>query len=213
MDLTIQELIECYRSDELSKYRKLSYGVRVRHDRLLLRIVKEHGARKLSGIKYRDLCRWHASWSTGNKIAMAQALSGRFRVALGFGFTMLDDQQCYRILRLLEKFKLKSPIPSAQRLGVTQANAIRHWANHIGWHSIALAQAFQFELRLSQRECIGEWIPEAEPANSIIHWRGKKWIDGLSWGGIDDNLILHRAAHKRRRPYKVDPKTCSNGDG
>jgi hypothetical protein len=39
----------------------------------------------------------------------------------------------------------------------------------MGWHSIALAQAIQFDCALRQKDVIGEWVPESEPGEPKLY--------------------------------------------
>lgn len=80
-----------------------------------------------------------------------------------------------------------------ERLTTEHVDAIREAAHERGWHSLALAQVLQFDLKLKQMEVIGEWVPEDSPGeDSDIRFNGKKWIRGLRWEEIDSNLVLRR---------------------
>jgi hypothetical protein len=93
----------------------------------------------------------------------------------------------------------RSRQPRNEVLSAEQADAIRAHAHEIGWHSIALAQAFQFELLLRQKDVIGEWVPMSEPGVALETWKGQKWLRGLIWSEIDDNLVLRHVTSKRHR--------------
>src|SRR4051794_21715738 len=80
--------------------------------------------------------------------------------------------------------------------------------NHFGWYSIALAQALQFELMLSQKDVIGEWVPVGEPGESDVVHDGQKWLRGLRWSNIDNKLILWHAAGSSERRIEVDLRTA-----
>jgi hypothetical protein len=71
---------------------------------------------------------------------------------------------------------------------------------------MALAQALQFELMLGQRDVIGEWVPLSEPDSSDVVIPKGKWINGLRWEEIDQNLILHHTSGKRRKKIHADLK-------
>ena len=81
MTNTLSELIESYRTDRQSSFLKLSHGVRVRHERLLSQITREHGACSLKKIRSRDLLAWHEGWLGNGKIAKAQLLAFNTQVA------------------------------------------------------------------------------------------------------------------------------------
>jgi len=150
MGRTLKELIEVYRSDPDSPFRNLQFQVRVKQDRSLARIGREQGHHQLGSIKTRTLLAWHKAWASGGKIAVASDLMARLRAMFKFGFTMLDDQECYRLLELLKETRFRSLGPRLVPLTVEHVRSIRTLAReHFGWYSIALAQALQFELLLS----------------------------------------------------------------
>jgi hypothetical protein len=108
---TVGELIEGYRSDPQSSLRKLSHGVRVKHERLLARITREHGHRTLKGIRARDLVAWHDGWLGKGKIAAAHSLMSRLRVVLRFGATILEDKESRRLAERLGEMRFERPVP------------------------------------------------------------------------------------------------------
>jgi len=73
----------------------------------------------------------------------------------------------------------------------------------MGHHSIALAQAFQFELMLRQKDVIGEYIPLSEPGTSEVIKVDKKWMRGLRWSEIDESLTIHHVTSKKSKPLKA----------
>jgi hypothetical protein len=157
MAYTLKQLIELYRSDPDSPFRNLSYQVRVKQDRTLKRIIGEHGNHLIRSIKGRTLLAWHKAWAKGGKIAMANELMARLRALFKFGYTMLEDRECHRLLDILKETRFRSLGPRMVQLTAEHVRAIRAAAHeHFGWHSIALAQALQFELLLSQKDVIGE---------------------------------------------------------
>jgi hypothetical protein len=209
MAYTLKQLIELYRSDPDSPFRNLGYQVRVKQDRTLKRIIGEHGNHQIRSIKARTLLAWHKAWAKGGKIAMANELMARLRALFRFGFTVLEDTECYRLLKILKEARFRSLGPRLVELTAEHVRAIRATAReHFGWDSIALAQALQFELLLSQKDVIGEWVPIDEPGDSNVVWRGQKWVRGLRWSNIDMNLILRHAAGSGGRPIEVDLRTA-----
>jgi site-specific recombinase XerD len=77
-------------------------------------------------------------------------------------------------------------------------------AHEFAWHSIALAQALQFELMLRQKDVIGEWVPVAEPGDSGVEDAGQKWLRGLRWDEIDQNMVLRHVTSKRQKEIEID---------
>jgi hypothetical protein len=89
-----------------------------------------------------------------------------------------------------------------------QVAAIRSMAHEYGYLSIALTQAMQFELGLSQKDIIGEWVPVDEPGESTIVWHGKKWRRGIVWSNIDSDLMLRHFVGHDQRQIVLDLKTA-----
>jgi hypothetical protein len=147
------------------------------------------------------LVSWHREWQGDDKIAIAHALISRLRDAFRFGAIFLEDAECIRLLAALKEMRFEKPGP---RLNATMspehAIAIREAAHCRGWPFLALAQALQFELGLNSQDVIGEWVPISEPGKSdVVLTRRGKWISGLRWTDVDEQLVLRRAFGKRRR--------------
>jgi|tagenome__1003787_1003787.scaffolds.fasta_scaffold20975696_3 hypothetical protein len=209
MNYTLKQLIDCYRSDQDSNFPKLHYQVRMKHERLLARLNREHGSQQLQNVRVRTLTAWYRSWIADGKIAMARSLIDRLRELFRFGATMLEDRDCGRLFEALSELRLESSALRSVQMTAEHARAIRATAReHFGWNSIALAQALQFELLLSQKDVIGEWLPVGEVGKSELVWRKQKWLRGLRWSDIDENLILRHSVGSSRRPIKVDLRTA-----
>lgn len=204
---TLRSLINEYQTDKDSNYHKLRYGTRKNTDHLLRRLAADHGAESLSDIKARVLIAWHKVWShEGKKPSMGHAFIARLRTLFSFGATILEDGDCERLSSVLSKMRFSSSGPRTERMTAEQCIAIRRYAHFIAYPSIALAQAIQFELMLRQKDCIGEWVPIAEPGVSDLTYRGKKWLHGLRWQEIDENMILRHVTSKRGKIIEVDLK-------
>ena len=201
---TLGRLIRNYQTDQNSTYWKLRYHVRIAHDGMLRRIEARHGNHPLGTITGAVLLGWHAEWSAGGKIANGHAFISQLRTVFGFGATLLDDAECERLCSILHKMRFQMSRPRTERMLAEQAIAIRLRAHDKGWPSIALAQAFQFELMLRQKDVIGEWIPIDEPGESDVTHKGFKWLRGIRWDEIDEHLILRHTTSKRGKPIEVD---------
>lgn len=195
---TLGSLLRCYQTDPDSRYHKKRYAVRRNHDSIYKRIDEKHGEETLgardginSGINARWLLAKHKEWSgDGEKVAMGHTFIGRLRDLFSFGATILEDPECERLCNVLHRMRFQMGGARTERLTADHAEAIRAKAHDIGFHSIALAQALQFDLMLRQKDVIGEWVPMSEPGISDIVRRKMKWLRGLRWEEIDENLIL-----------------------
>jgi len=209
MGYTLKDIIALYRTDADSPFQRLGYQARVKQDRMLERINEKYGHLQLRGVKSKTLLAWYKDWSSGGRIAAGHALIGRLRTLFRFGFTILDDEECLRLLDFLSESRFRTQGPRLVQLTADHVNAIRSEAReHFGWYSIALAQALQFELRLGQKDVIGEWVPIGEPGESGFISQGKKWVRGLCWSHIDRNLVLRHTTGSAGKPIEADLRTA-----
>ena len=211
MRRTLKQLIVCYETDPNSSFLKLQYQVRVKHGRLLSRLTEQHGKLQLRDIRFRNLTVWYNAWVSDGKIAMARSMIDRLRELFRFGALLLEDRECARLFAAVGELRLENSPARTVQMTAEHANAIRKTAReHFGWYSIALAQAFQFELLLGQKDVIGEWVPFAEPGESDVTLteRKQKWLRGLRWSDIDNNLILRHAVGSSGRTIVVDLRTA-----
>jgi hypothetical protein len=87
-----------------------------------------------------------------------------------------------------------------------QVAAVRSEAHARGFHTMALAQALQFECTLRQKDVIGEWVPQGEKGTSEVLRDQDKWLRGLRWSEIDQNMILTHVTSKRNNEVVIDLK-------
>jgi len=205
-DATVRTLVACYQTDPDSRYHKLRYQVRVNTDGNLKRIVLRHGHETLADIKARVLLVWHDEWSDGGtKLSMGHALIAHLRSLFSFGATILEDPDCERLCGVMHKMRFPNAKPRVERLTAEQVVAFRKSAReHFGWDSMALAQALQFDLMLRQKDVIGEWIPITEPGLSDVTHKKEKWVRGLRWSEINENMILTHNTSKREKDLVVN---------
>ena len=215
-DGTIRGLSRAYQTDPDSAYHTKRYRTKLNYSDVLRRIEQETwtaddgvrviGEERLEDIKARTLLRWHEQWSAGGKIAMGHGLMGMLRIIFGFGATILENEECDRLCGVMHKMRFKMPKHRTERMTAEQAIAIRSMARRMGLPSIALAQALQFEVMLRQKDVIGEWVPLNEPGVSDVTYRDQKWLWGIRWSEIDDNLILRHVTSKKQKPIEFDLK-------
>jgi hypothetical protein len=206
-DGTLLSLVRCYRADSRSGYSKLTYNARLNYDAQIDRLVDEVGASKpLAELDAAKIQQFHDDWTKGQrKLAMGHALVGKLRLLFGFGMLHLNDPECTRLSTILHKLRFSTGRKPRQRLTAEHVVRIRAEAHRMRRPSIALAQALQFELGLLQKDVIGEWVPIAEKGTSEITWNGQKWLRGLRWSEIDDDLILRRSSSNEAIDLKQLP--------
>jgi hypothetical protein len=203
----LRSLINAYQTDKDSPYQKNRYHVRQNRDSMLRRIAKRHGHEALSDIKARLLMAWHKDWSMdGQRLATGSSFIGQLRALFSFGATLLEDPDCERLCGVMHKMRFAGTKPRAVSVTAEFANAIRERARLRGWPSIALAQAIQFECTLRQKDVIGEMVPISEPGISAITKGKEKWLRGIVWQEIDENLILKHVTSKKQKEMTADLK-------
>lgn len=222
-DLTITGLIEAYKTDPISPYHKLRHRTRVNVDGVLRRIKTREiiaGCLRLGDVRLCDLkavsfLKLHVLWSSdGKHLPMAHSMMASVRTVVNFGLLYLENRECERISAVLHRMKIPMGAARDHFLTAEQADAIRAQAHEEGCPSIALAQAIQFEGTFRQKDLVGEFVPMSEPGVSEITrvWKTKKitkiekWLRGLRWNEIDENLILRHITSKKLKPVEVDLK-------
>ncbi len=204
----LASLIHCYRTDGDSPYQKNRFHVRKHRDGMLRRIGQRYGEVKLPDIKARLLIAWHKEWTgDGVKLATGSAYIGQLRALFSFGATLLENPDCERLCGVMHKMRFQGTKARGVSVTAEYAEMVRTTAHtNFGWHMIALGQAFQFECTLRQKDVIGEWVPISEPGVSAIHDGDNKWLRGIVWTEIDENLILRHLTSKKQKMIEVDLK-------
>lgn len=204
--LTLNGLIAAYQTNKASTFHKIRYHSRINQVRILARLSAAYGSFQLKQIRASTLQIWYDGWCEGGKIATAHSFMALLRTMFGFGLLMLEEQECERLCITMNKLRFQQGQPRSVWLTAKHVVAIRDKAHYMGWDSIALAQAFQFELMLRQKDVIGEWVPDTEPGETEVHWQGQKWLRGLRWSEIDDNWVLRHITSKKQKAIEVDLK-------
>ncbi|MHC2315184.1 hypothetical protein ACVIHC_002230 [Bradyrhizobium diazoefficiens] len=187
---TIGDLARLYRTDERSPYRGLRFGTRNNADNFIDRIVADFGDKRLADLNADIIWKMYESWADGGKLATGHAFVTKLRGLLSFGTVTLDDAGCQRLSIIMNRMRFPTPPAREERLTKEHAIAIRAEAHAKGKASIALAQAIQFEFGLGQKDAIGEYVPPTEPGTSDIIVNGMKWLHGIRWENVDDDLVL-----------------------
>jgi len=211
-DLDVAGLVNVYRNDPRSPYHQLRHRTRENYNSLLRRIIKDCGEMKLADLSREEFERLYEMWKDGSKVAMAHALITMLRSLISFGAAPIEDAECLRLSIILHKMKFEAGQPRiGERLTEAHAIAIRAEAHKLGFPSIALAQAFQFDCKMEQKDAIGEWAPLAEQGPPSAVTDGKmKWFRGLVWSEIDENFKLkHVSSANEDVVIERDLKTCS----
>jgi hypothetical protein len=196
---TVRDLIDRYRTDERSPYQKLRYRSKENYGSLIKRIAEDCGDHKLADLKTADIQGFYEVWKEdGKKIPMAHGLATILRALINFGAATLQNSECERLSVVLHNMRFKVQKRQAAPLTAEHVNAIIHEAHRMNYRSIALAQAFQFDCKLRQKDVIGEWVPIGESGTSDVRSEDNKWkwLRGLHWSEIDKDLVLRHPTSK-----------------
>lgn len=201
--MRIADLIISYRTDPASAYGKLRYRTRQHYDSLCSRIDADLGAKEIGDIRTRDIILTHQAWMLRGT-AISHALIGMLRTICNYGNVILENDDCMRLSSRLSAMRFAMGKPRQSHLTAEWAEAIRVKARQWGLYSIAQAQAFQFDCTFRQRDVIGEYIPITEPGDSDTFDDGFKWLRGIRWEEIDDQLILRHTTSKRQKDVEIN---------
>ena len=196
---SLTELIEVYREHRHSPYLKLRHRTRQVYNSRLRIIGRDHGNELVSDIKGTDLIDWYQTW-VGPRVQLPRAyyLVAMLRSLFAFGHGILEDAECARLSAVLGKQRyLGGTGEREERLTAEQVTTLRAMAHRAERPSIALAQAFQFELALRQKDVVGEWAPVREPGTSDIVYGQSKWLYGIRWSEIDQSMTIRHYTSKK----------------
>jgi len=163
---------------------------------------RELGHEPILNFRGRTFPHLYDAWST-DSLSVAHAKIKMLRILFNFGATILEDPECTRVAALLSGLRFKMPKPRIEHMTAEQAIAIHAQAHEFERPSIAVAQAFQFELMFRQKDTLGEWVPVSEPGMSDVIDDGMKWLRGVRWEEIDQNLTLVHVTSKRQKLITV----------
>ncbi len=203
-DGTLASLVDGYLTDPVSPFHATRHCTKISYRTLCRRLVTDHGTARISDLKYRTLLEWKNAWGAAGQVPMTHALFAMLRITIRFGATILEEAECERAASVLHGMRVPVAKPRRETITLPQMLAICDRATAIGRTSIAFAQKIQFAATLRQKDVIGEWVPMSEPGESDIANDNKKWIRGIRWEEIDDNLILRHTTSKKQKEIIVD---------
>lgn len=193
--LTIDALVTSYQTHRESPFRDVKYSTRRFYESLCRQLVRDVGSSQLADIDESSIREMYSDWTEGGtkRLPLAMSLARMMRMLFSYGSKVLNDRECERLVGVMSRMTFAKAAPRTEPLTFEYAVGIRKRANEIGRHSIALAQALQFDCPLKQKEVIGEWVPlREEGLSDITNDEGRKWVGGLRWEEIDKDLILRR---------------------
>ena len=156
--ITMDALIRLYVKDKL--YTEKRFRTRKFYDRLIFTIERDLGTENIADIDEARVLRAYEGWSGGGKLSISHALVTMLRTLVGFGAKQLHRKDCRDLKTTLSDLKFPRSKSQPKRLTADHAIAICAVAHQMGHPSIALAQAFQFDCMLPQKDVLGDWVPQ-----------------------------------------------------
>jgi hypothetical protein len=218
-DGTIGSLIEIYQKHKKSPFNTMRYKSQLNYTSYLRTIKAAIGKVRVAHISFDDLTSWQDEFADpgdGGRLMKSRTtnLMSMLKQVIRFGALVLPKSAgCHDVCDIFEKMAEAHLMESTHRqrkeyMTVAQCRLLRLKAHEKGHHSVALEQAFAFELGLRQKDVIGEWVPKSWPGVTDVHWGPRKWLMGIRWEEIDANLILtHRLSKSVRGAANVmDPE-------
>ncbi|TBY40876.1 site-specific integrase [Rhizobium leguminosarum] len=219
-DGTLRSLIRMYQTTKASSYFTVRSNTREMYDFSLAILERECGMRRLDKVTGLDIRGWYEYLKEPAEDTPKQAKQRAeaakqgiilppnperprrayqcmqlLRIVISFG-VVANIQECFRLKMVLESMTFHVPRGRTEQITFEQAEAVCNTAIARGLHSIALAQALQFELTLRQIDVIGRWEKSEDHRDGGILDRGQRWRDGLLWSHLDSNGILKKPTSK-----------------
>ncbi|MBB4580362.1 hypothetical protein GGE45_002692 [Rhizobium aethiopicum] len=210
-DGTLKSLSRLFQTNADSPFQSLKYNSRENITKSLVIIERTVGARQIGKLLGPDFKRWHAQWGEPKEPGKpprpwrAKHAMDTVRQLIAYGVT-LGYEDCFRADTILSKIRFKTPPARTSVMTAEHVAAIRIAAHAEGFPSIALATVLQFELTMRQKDVVGEWEPGASAGDGGITYKDTRWVNGLVWSHIDENMILRKAHTKTGFPVEHDLK-------
>lgn len=211
---TLSSLIKLYRNSEESGYANLKYNIARTYDYYLDLIDGMYGRRRIAALTRKDLFNIHKEFlkphprtvDKSPKLTKAHDAMRMLRRVVAFGIGL--DDHCDRVCRIFETMRFEKPEARRQYLTADHVIAFIKKAIELQFPSMALAQAFQYETALRQKDVIGEWWPDEDhrsQRNRLRKAQGlppimtETWTSGLVWGThVSPNLIMAKPTSKSK---------------
>jgi hypothetical protein len=208
---TVASLTRSYREHPDSTYHTISFATRENYSSLLKRLDNDIGSVLLTALDTEFIRNQYETWAT-HGLTQAHSLITIMRIAATHGAKILNSRACRELKLTLHEMHFPQPKARTVRLTEKHVNDIRAVARDMRLPSIALAQAFQWDAGLNQKMVIGEWVPDEEPGESKVRFilsrngtsRKLKWVRGLRWDSIGDDMILRHKNSYTDKPIEVD---------
>jgi hypothetical protein len=196
-DGTLGSLLKLYQVHKDSGYRALKPSSVHVYTTYLGRLIAAHGDVRLDRMTRLDVKTWHKAWrgSDGNHLGAAKMALAVLKAAIFFGMDA-GFPECERLFGSLANLRLPGPQPRTFAPTAAEIEKARASAHQMGRHGASLGYALQFETTARQWDVIGQWVALSDKRPSEVLRAGQKWVDGMRWSDIDQNMVLRFAPSK-----------------
>lgn len=211
-DGNLDTLIRLYQTDPRSPYQQIRFKTRQHYDsnlRILARVLPDENIRDWDAAKVQRL---YDDWTENGttRIATSHSRISMLRMLAGFGVTSLNSDICAKLSIILNRMRFEMPKVRIETISSDHINLIRSTGHKMRRASISLAQAIQADTTLSQKDVIGEWVPEnSDDGVSLVKSDGWKWMRGIRWEEINNELVLHHRVSRNDELQKFDLKNAA----
>lgn len=208
----VRDLINIYETHPKSTYRTARPGTRKGYNSHIRKINSAIGGKLLADLGADEITDLYDAirWPDGRDnpegrehVSMAHGTLTQLRMMLTFGAVFEVEKarrdqvsECRRLRDILTMLKFENGKGRDEAMTLRQCEDIIAAAE---LPSIALAQAFQFDLRLRQRDAIGEWVKDREPGITDVTRPGYKWLRGLRHEEISSTMLLEHKMSKSNK--------------
>jgi hypothetical protein len=213
-DGSILSLSRHYQTDPASPFHRMKHNTRHKDTYTLQIIEKAFGKRALVALQIGDFYRWYDEAKKPKvpggpeRLRKAYGIIKKLRELFAYG-VMAEHAECKRLFEILEHARFVQPARRRIAMELEHVEALIPKAIEMGRLSLALGTAMQFETALRQKDVIGEWepVPDGQEATGIV-LNGRRWVNGLTWSDIPDDLVLRKATTKTGAYAAHDLKLC-----
>jgi hypothetical protein len=206
-DGTVGSLIEIFQKHRKSPFNKVRYYSQLTYAHQLRALKAAIGKVRVRYISFDDISNWQEEFADDDdggkqvKSRSANLIVMLKRIVIFGALVLSREAGCHDVCDIFAKMAEAHLMESRrgrrkEYMTAAQCRLLRAKAQELGFPSIALQQAFAFELGLRQKDTIGEWIPVKWPGLSDVICGGKKWVIGLRWEEIGVDLVLRHRLSK-----------------
>ncbi|KLK92856.1 integrase [Microvirga vignae] len=201
-DGTIKGLSRRYQTDPASPFQRLKHNTRRKDLYTVAIIEKAFGKRALAALRIADFYRWYDEAKKPKmpggreRVRRAYGIIKKLREMISYG-VMAELPECSRLSEVLRHARFEQPARRSEKLELHHVEQFVAKALDMDRLSLALGTAIQFEAVMRQKDVIGEWepLPPGASASGIV-LRGRRWVNGLTWSDLNEELVIRKRTTK-----------------